>query len=109
MQVEEEDSKENEDDMDVIDAFIQTLIIENPVIVQYVDFVFDVNDNSMQDGTITFLIGIAKRKVTFHYSGVMAIPEITAEDVDVIDTFVARNPFFKTLKRDSFVFADRCK
>jgi len=93
------------DDTDVLEAFIRTLSIENPILVQYVDFEFKVDDKSIKDTTITFLIGIAKRNVTFQYSGVMAVPDIMAEDVDVMDTFVARNPFFKTLKRDSFVFA----
>jgi hypothetical protein len=43
----------------------------------------------------THVIGVVKRSITYRYSGVMSVPEITDEDRKKIEVFVESNPAFK--------------
>lgn len=78
-----EDLSEGEDDIDYVAIMEQAVDITEGIVVDYAE------------STSIHVIGVVKRCMTYRYSGVMSIPEITDEDRRKIEKFIESNPAFK--------------
>lgn len=88
-----EDLSEGEEDVNYDAIVEQAVNITEGIDADYAYREFAVDGFPSESDT--HVIGVVKRSITYRYSGVMSVPEITDEDRKKIEVFVESNPAFK--------------